>query len=487
MATAVLARASAECAATATSCGYNGTAASCRNEYFFGGRNATMCFHQTIAEWKPYAQLLRAMEAAGNATLGGPGGESLWQNRAVASVDPARPKLAALQILGLARPTYAPEACLDADDLFTLTHDLNAECRQNASNVYCNVGIQRYPDPSVAHKSDDVIGASSRVPMSRPPLHAATRDTQWSVLDFGAVGDGEHDDTNAIQTALHFAGLATRGDYAGISQGGHASLQHPTLLFPRGTYRISRALHVNGGVDGSRPCDLKVHDTNQSCVCPAWLRGESALLMQSNASADILFNPDVWRWKVSGLHFVGGRNHIYAGNNDTDKSFVTVSDCLFANASSAAIRTMGPAWWDAAAAEDQGPYFRGTASTQFTVRSSQFYSNEQVAVNWVDQMVVEDVWVERAGPNGSYGKALFENHDRLYLSRMLGVPQPIAGNDQRWIDNYNHGVLGGTIVARDSRFGGEGGGFTVVVNYASFLCANAGVSKWASGMPGGCE
>ena len=124
-----------------------------RNEYFFAGRNATMCFHQTIAEWKPYAQLLRAMEAAGNATLGGTGGESLWQNRAVASVDPARPELAALQILGLARPTYAPEACLDVDDLFTLTKDLNAECRQNASNVYCNVGIQRYTDPSVAHMS----------------------------------------------------------------------------------------------------------------------------------------------------------------------------------------------------------------------------------------------------------------------------------------------------------------------------------------------
>jgi hypothetical protein len=312
-------------------------------------------------------------------------------------------------------------------------------------------------------------------------LGQTPRQTLLNVLDYGAYGDGIHDDTDAIQSALHFAGLATRGNYAPITHGGDASLQHPTLLFPTGTYLISRTLYPNGGVDGTKPCEKKVHDTNQSCVCPAWLRGESSLLKQINSSADILYNQALWRWKVTGLHFVGGRNHIYVGNNDTDNTFVTVRDCLFANASSAAIRTMGPGWWTG----EEGLYNRGTASTQFTIRDSQFYSNEQVLVNWCDYMVVEDVWVEHAGPNGSYGKALFENHDRLLLTRMLGVPEPIAGNDQRWIDNHNHGVIGGTVVARDCRFGGEGGGFTVVVNFASFLCAHAGRSKWATGMPGG--
>ena len=39
---------------------------------------------------------------------------------------------------------------------------------------------------------------------------------------------------------------------------------------------------------------------------------------------------------------------------------------------------------------------------------------------------------------------------------MLGVPSPRAGYDQRWIDNVD-----GMVIARDSRFGGEGGGFTV--------------------------
>jgi hypothetical protein len=302
-----------------------------------------------------------------------------------------------------------------------------------------------------------------------------------NVRDYGAIGDGEHDDTDAIQRALHFAGRATLGNYAPIAQGGDSSLQRPTLLFPTGAYLISRTLFPGGGVDGSAPCDARVHDTNQSCVPAAWLRGESALIKQVNSSADILYYSRAWRWQVSGLHFVGGRNHIHTGNNDTDKSIIVVTDCLFANASSAAIRTMGPGWWT----EGEGPYFRGSASTQYTIRSSQFFANEQVVVNWCDYMVVEDVWVERAGPNGSYAKALFENHDKLILLRMLGVPQPIAGHDQRWIDNHNHGNQGGVITARDSRFGGEGGGFTVCVNFASFLCAPAGRSNWPAGMPGG--
>lgn len=60
----------------------------------------------------------------------------------------------------------------------------------------------------------------------------------YNVLDYGAIGDGQTDDTDAIQRALHFAGRATRGNYAPIDHGGDASLQHPTLLFPTGAYLL---------------------------------------------------------------------------------------------------------------------------------------------------------------------------------------------------------------------------------------------------------
>jgi hypothetical protein len=127
------------------------------------------------------------------------------------------------------------------------------------------------------------IGIASLLLAPRSAVTSPPQPGLLSVLDFGAVGDGVHDDTAAIQTALHFAGLATRGNYAEVDRGGDASLEHPTLIFPTGTYLISRTLFPAGGVDGLRPCNKTVHDTNQSCVCPAWLRGESALIKQVNS------------------------------------------------------------------------------------------------------------------------------------------------------------------------------------------------------------
>ena len=65
---------------------------------------------------------------------------------------------------------------------------------------------------------------------------------------------------------------------------------------------------------------------------------------------------------------------------------------------------------------------------------------------------------------------MFENYVGLNIERMVGVPIPggagqagLPGYDLRWVDNYCY------FKAVDSRFGGEGGGITVVFNKASFL------------------
>ena len=88
-----------------------------------------------------------------------------------------------------------------------------------------------------------------------------------------------------------------------------------------------------------------------------------------------------------------------------------------------------------------------------------------------DTMVVRDIWISGSGFNGSYGKALIENHDKLTLLRLVGVPTPVAGHDSRWIDNGpGTGQPEGLLVVRDCRFGGEAGGMTIIVNRMSYLC-----------------
>ena len=55
----------------------------------------------------------------------------------------------------------------------------------------------------------------------------------------------------------------------------------------------------------------------------------------------------------------------------------------------------------------------------------------------------------------------------MILNRMLGVPSVGTGR-QRWIDNH------GELNANNCRFGGENGGMTVAVHYASFVCYPCG-------------
>ena len=68
------------------------------------------------------------------------------------------------------------------------------------------------------------------------------------------------------------------------------------------------------------------------------------------------------------------------------------------------------------------------------------------------------VYAERGSPRALKDGTVLENYGVLRLVRALGVPQVAGGRDQRWIDNH------GTVICRDVRFGGEGGGFTRVVN-----------------------
>ena len=114
----------------------------------------------------------------------------------------------------------------------------------------------------------------------------------------------------------------------------------------------------------------RISDTIDVRVAPG-IHGEgTAIIEQTNSSADIFYGAGVWRTQISGLHFMGGQNHLHFGTNNENTGFITVERCVFTNASSAAIRMIPP---HPAVAKGQKPY-QGSASTQVTVSKSEFFT-----------------------------------------------------------------------------------------------------------------
>ena len=79
-------------------------------------------------------------------------------------------------------------------------------------------------------------------------------------------------------------------------------------------------------------------------------------------------------------------------------------------------------------------------------------------------------------------KAVIENHGgRMVLEKILGGPL-VNGTDQRWVDVYF-----GNLTCRNFRFGGEGGGFTPVVNFVKYIREPASFGLGPSIVLEGCE
>jgi len=161
---------------------------------------------------------------------------------------------------------------------------------------------------------------------------SATPIIGLNVKDFGALGDGVTDDSDAIQKAL----WALRGMSANVLLARQPMVDdlpefaqaralgttsenviQPEVFFPAGTYRVTRTL-----VAGS--------------LC---LRGEAGTCIKmDDPERDILYCHWGFRVRVSGMTFEGGRRQLllYTGNNDTAN--FCVEKCVFRNSS-------GPAIW----------------------------------------------------------------------------------------------------------------------------------------------
>ena len=238
-----------------------------------------------------------------------------------------------------------------------------------------------------------------------------------NVKGFGSKGDGKTDDTEAIRAAVK-AAFEQRKIPQHPQYGYFVSFSE--VYFPNGHYLISDTIDISY---------VKI-------------RGENyAAIEQKNPEKDIFYTHDAWRQLIEGLTFLGGKVQLNLGNPNVNTGHVTVRDCHFYYSGAAAVQMR-----------------KGSNSSFFKVENCIFRECEQAVINYCDLSVMRDCWISSSPKMKD--KAVIENRGfGMYIESILGVPA-VNNTDQRWIDNY------GSVRILRTRFGGEHGGFTAVVNFA---------------------
>ena len=233
---------------------------------------------------------------------------------------------------------------------------------------------------------------------------------EFNVRDFGAKGDGKADDTTAVQAAADAAVKAGSNQY-----------DRRSIYFPPGTYLLKGTIRLR----------------NIS------LRGEDAVITQTDDNALSFDYADFWYVRVTGLTFIGGKGHVSLINNNKDKSLFFVDHCRFFECKGTALETR-----------------HGAQSCLFTVKNCEFIRCLCSVDSDSDWTVIRDTWIMN-DVRMANSAVIVNRHGVMTVDNLLGVPQ-CNGDNQRWIDNY------GSLLATGCRFGAEGGGFTAVYNFYKY-------------------
>ncbi len=260
-------------------------------------------------------------------------------------------------------------------------------------------------------------------------LAGITPDKIINVRDFGARGDGKHDDTAAIQKA--FDSAAKAGTLGRLRKVRYA--QGAVVYFPNGTYKLTDTIKV-------RLVDV--------------VRGDGqAYLQMEDDSKDILYFHQSWQTRITGMNFFGGCRQLNLGNPNMDRGMITIDHCRFAVSSGAAVDTR-----------------TNSNSTFLIISNSLFTSCRQAVISNCDKTSIRDCWIS-TDPEMKNCAVIVNKHGVMQIEGLLGVP--LTGQTgQRWIDNYGVGLH-----CHNSRFGAEGGGFTPVYNFVKHAPAAGSVTS----------
>ena len=262
--------------------------------------------------------------------------------------------------------------------------------------------------------------------------HSMILGSVVDVLNYGAVGDGIADDTNAIKAAIT-AALALRQIGSGGKFGGNplevSVGTAPTLYFPSGIYKVTSAL---------------TPDT-ANYIAFLSIVGEEAIIAVSDGV--ICFGGVGYMTNISGLAIRDGSVAISVKTNNADTSLINISNCSFADQTTATVRTDN-----------------NSNSTQLTIQHCKYVNYEatgyflyQVTGDRVD---IKNTWVYTQAP-----AAFYVAGGQLSMYEMVGVPDGLINQTGgRWIDFTGDAQ---SLICYNSRFGGESAGTAIVFNYVT--------------------
>ena len=203
--------------------------------------------------------------------------------------------------------------------------------------------------------------------------------------------------------------------------------------------RKQKALRISGGRS------YRLTDTVNISGVPEIIGEGYPCFIMENPEKDVFYSNSTWRIHITGIVLKGGRDQLALGNRNVDRGQIIISNCRFIKSNGAAIR-----------------FLKGTASTLCIVEKCVFDFCRQALITVSDHCHFSDSWIQTAMENPK-NLPVIENHNYLVCNNIVGVPL-VVNSDLRWIDNYGH-----NLTCRNFRFGGEGGGFTPVVNKAKYF------------------